>query len=71
MPPNATHNADQVREKLEELRFQVESALRPERRYTVNDALDNLPNPAIGPVSARRALACGKATLAGLTGSTD
>ncbi len=43
----------EVRDKLRELRLKVESGLRPRRRYTVNDALDEWLAHGLDGLSAR------------------
>jgi hypothetical protein len=43
----------EVRDKLRELHVQVESGLRPRRRYTVNDSLEDWLDRGLDGVSAR------------------
>jgi hypothetical protein len=43
----------EVRDKLRELHQQVESGLRPRRRYTVGDALDDWLSVGLDGLSAR------------------
>lgn len=50
----------EVREKLKELHAQVESGLRPKRRYTVNDALDDWLAQSLDGLSAATATLYGR-----------
>ena len=50
----------EVREKLKELHAQVEAGLRPKRRYTVNDALDDWLAQSLDGLSAATATLYGR-----------